>query len=283
MKNFEDRKMPEASFTYQLLGRLQQDCEYYLGAGNRNKKYLWALDEQAQIDKMRELYDQLPEKPEWLTLHQIDRYSTQMLRDPKNDRKLPQRNLVVDGLDESGNFAGDGEKAPFVVFDADDQQNIAGPFVTRAEGEKARTEILVGATPVLNSQVLDRYLQARDEGQKPDVSMLVGSRKMPEVKLTSRALAEQYPVKGSMPFAVAEQLYELREAELESLGQRAVIQVDDLRDLDRLGRFMVADGLFEKCNDAARHSLLHDDHPHVRSCAEISKRELDELALLKVD
>lgn len=39
---------------------------------------LWAHDEQKQIDKMRELYDLLPIKPEWLTREQIDAYAAQM-------------------------------------------------------------------------------------------------------------------------------------------------------------------------------------------------------------
>lgn len=107
------------------------------------------------------------------------------------------------------------------------------------------------------------------------------SGKLPEVKQTSRALAAQYPVKGSMPRHVIEELYQLREAEVESLGRRDVIHEVDLRDLDRLGRFMVADGLFEKCDEAARHALLHDEHAHVRSCAEIAKRDL-RAARLKV-
>lgn len=67
--------MGEASkFNYQLLGRLQQDCEYYLGSGNRNKKHLWAGDEVTQINKMKELYDGLVRKPEWITLEDIARY-----------------------------------------------------------------------------------------------------------------------------------------------------------------------------------------------------------------
>ena len=64
---------------YMLLSRLQSDCDYYLGYGNRNAKHaLWTKDEQAQIDKMRELYDLLPIKPEWLTKEQIDEYARKM-------------------------------------------------------------------------------------------------------------------------------------------------------------------------------------------------------------
>lgn len=67
------------TFNYQLLSRLQQDCEYYLGFGARNKKYLWALDEAEQIKKMRDLYAVLPEKPAWITRADIDKYEAAMV------------------------------------------------------------------------------------------------------------------------------------------------------------------------------------------------------------
>jgi hypothetical protein len=68
-------------FNYQLLGRLKQDCDYYLGNGNRAKKHLWAGDEAEQIKKMKELYDALPEKPQWITLEDIARYEQQLVGD----------------------------------------------------------------------------------------------------------------------------------------------------------------------------------------------------------
>lgn len=68
----------DATYSYRLLSRLQQDCEYYLGAGNRSKKHLWALDEAAQIAKMKELYAGLPDKPEWITQADIERYEKAM-------------------------------------------------------------------------------------------------------------------------------------------------------------------------------------------------------------
>ena len=71
--------MANDRFNYMLLDRLRCDCEYYLSYGSRNAKHsLWALDEQKQIDKMRELYDLLPIKPEWLTREQIDEYASKM-------------------------------------------------------------------------------------------------------------------------------------------------------------------------------------------------------------
>lgn len=69
----------DTQFNYQLLGRLQQDCDYYLGHGNRAKKHLWAGDEAAQIAKMKEIYEGLSEKPEWLTLEQIAQYEAAMV------------------------------------------------------------------------------------------------------------------------------------------------------------------------------------------------------------
>ena len=81
---------------YQLLDRLRADCEYFLGAGNRAEKHLWAGSVYAQIVKMRELYDTLPQKPEWLTEEMIDDYA---------DRMAPQYQVVVyhhfeNGFDE---------------------------------------------------------------------------------------------------------------------------------------------------------------------------------------
>lgn len=74
-----DSTTQDTTFNYQLLGRLQQDCEYYLGNGARLKKNLWALDEVEQIKKMKELYEGFQEKPEWISLADIERYEAAMI------------------------------------------------------------------------------------------------------------------------------------------------------------------------------------------------------------
>lgn len=61
-------------FDYQLLDRHKQDCEFFLGHGNRQEKYLWGKTVDEHITNMRELYAKLPQKPEWLTEEQIDDY-----------------------------------------------------------------------------------------------------------------------------------------------------------------------------------------------------------------
>lgn len=69
-------------FKYQLLARMQQDCEYFLGNGGKSRanKHLWAGNVEEQIASMRALHDSFPEdaKPEWLTTEQIDDYAQRM-------------------------------------------------------------------------------------------------------------------------------------------------------------------------------------------------------------
>lgn len=73
------RKSVEASkFNYMLLGRLQADCDYFLGYGDRCEKHLWAGNAERQIAKMREIYKSLPVKPLWLSRKDINRYAAQM-------------------------------------------------------------------------------------------------------------------------------------------------------------------------------------------------------------
>lgn len=62
-----------------LLSRLKQDCEYFLGHGNGSQRVLWAGNISDQIEKMKELWEQLPEKPEWLSYEQIEDYEEKMM------------------------------------------------------------------------------------------------------------------------------------------------------------------------------------------------------------
>ena len=75
-KTYEEKE--EIKFNYMMLGRLQQDCEYWLNHGNKCDKHLWAGNPKDQIEEMRKIYDQLDEKPEWLTKEQIEYFAKQM-------------------------------------------------------------------------------------------------------------------------------------------------------------------------------------------------------------
>jgi hypothetical protein len=69
------------TFRYSLLSRMQSDCNYYLGYGNRYAKNLWAGDETEQILTMKLIWNSFShdDKPEWLTWEDILNYETKMI------------------------------------------------------------------------------------------------------------------------------------------------------------------------------------------------------------
>lgn len=89
--------------SYRLLSRLRSDCEYFLNEGQHEEKHLWAGSVEKQIAKMRELYQLLPEKPEWITEQDIDRYEQQMtgaIPEPELDKAAapaPDNRVEIDG------------------------------------------------------------------------------------------------------------------------------------------------------------------------------------------
>ena len=102
----EQAESRDYSNDYRLLDRLRTDCNYYLGAGGRSEKHLWAGSVEKQIAKMRELYAALPEKPEWLSEQDIDRYEQQMTVSTKRENdeilgkeiSINERRFVVENV-----------------------------------------------------------------------------------------------------------------------------------------------------------------------------------------
>lgn len=76
-------------YNYMLLDRLKTDCEYFLGNGNGYEKHLWAGDIDSQIAKMKELYNSFAddEKPEWITMEDINNYEKEMKELKTNKEK----------------------------------------------------------------------------------------------------------------------------------------------------------------------------------------------------
>lgn len=80
----------DLEYRYMLLDRLKQDCEYFLGNGNGNAEHsLWAKDIDEQIDKMKELYNSFADdqKPEWITMEDINNYEKEMKELKKGKEK----------------------------------------------------------------------------------------------------------------------------------------------------------------------------------------------------
>lgn len=70
--------MEDLKFQYMMLGRLKSDCDYFLGYGGRSERRLWAGNVKDQIKEMKERWNRLEVKPEWLTMEQIEEYERQM-------------------------------------------------------------------------------------------------------------------------------------------------------------------------------------------------------------
>ena len=70
----------EPKFRYMMLDRLRQDCNYYLGNGNRNPNSLWAGDEKRQIQDMKDIWNTFDKEdtPEWLTWDDILEFERKM-------------------------------------------------------------------------------------------------------------------------------------------------------------------------------------------------------------
>jgi hypothetical protein len=65
-------------------------------------------------------------------------------------------------------------------------------------------------------------------------------------------------------------LYAARESVVQSLKEKGVVTVQDLSELDRLGRSQVADELWEISTKEVKLALLSDDHHQVRSVSKIN-------------
>lgn len=160
---------------YVLLDRLRADCDYFLGAGGRSEKHLWAGNVHAQIKKMRELYDALPEKPEWLTAEAIDRYAAQMAApyqvaayhhfENGFDDKLDYQTLeeaeaaaqgYVAGTMEEDGFAYDGA----AVYDTETRQclRVYGDYPDEKAQEQAAAFALEHDTAQQNTAELPAFL-----------------------------------------------------------------------------------------------------------------------------
>jgi len=66
-------------------------------------------------------------------------------------------------------------------------------------------------------------------------------------------------------------LEQLREHEVAMLANKDMITVQDVSTLEWGGKFEIANKLFDKCDDSAKHALLHDPHSAVCAAAALFK------------
>lgn len=68
----------------------------------------------------------------------------------------------------------------------------------------------------------------------------------------------------------AQELMDARNRFVESLASRGRVESSDLKQLDRLGRFRVANELWHLCPCEVRDELRQDAHHHVRAAAQLN-------------
>lgn len=76
--NFENKQANK--FDYMMLSRLQSDCEYFLKNGNGFVGHLYYKDVDRHIEEMKKIYNSFSkeERPEWISLEEIDSYQEKM-------------------------------------------------------------------------------------------------------------------------------------------------------------------------------------------------------------
>ena len=67
------------------------------------------------------------------------------------------------------------------------------------------------------------------------------------------------------------ELHRLREQEIEALSRKDMITVEDIQAMEWGVKFEVANKFFDRCDDTAKHALLHDQHHAVRAAAQLFK------------
>lgn len=84
------------SYPYRMLNRLQDDFKYLLKANNgvitQNliDKVLWWKDISKQAEAMRKIYDRMEEKPDWISLDEIDEYERAALSKLSKNESLSE-------------------------------------------------------------------------------------------------------------------------------------------------------------------------------------------------
>ena len=84
-----DEKENPRKYDYMMLDRLRMDCDYFLGNGNGFLGHLYYKDVDKHIEEMKKIYESFSdnEKPQWISLEDIENYKEKM------NQKIKERNF----------------------------------------------------------------------------------------------------------------------------------------------------------------------------------------------
>lgn len=75
--DYNEYTQKDDQFKYMMLSRLESDCKYYIDRG-QSERQLYTGDKTTHIELMKVIWNSLTEKPEWLSMEQINDYAKQM-------------------------------------------------------------------------------------------------------------------------------------------------------------------------------------------------------------
>lgn len=133
-------------FQYMMLGRLQTDCDYFLGNGQRSVNNLWGETIEEHIAEMKKIWTELEVKPEWLTMEDIENYERQMLGDDYNSDSDYNSNIDEEAFQtwwrEGGQDIADRIYSEEAKLNVQNELDALGSFDSEANtGDDNNTEI----------------------------------------------------------------------------------------------------------------------------------------------
>lgn len=148
------------SFKYQLLDRMKGDCEYYIAnKENDENNHLWVKNAKDHIEYMKKLYNSFDEKPEWLTMQDIENFEKRMLDDTDTENLDEATNdrytIEIDGKILTDDF---GEPYHF------DSYKEAQEYIEEEELENASVTRQYGLSESAKKANLDeKFIQGKSD------------------------------------------------------------------------------------------------------------------------
>ena len=175
----------EARFRYMMLSRMQCDCNYFLGNGDGYEPRLWAGNVEDQIKYMKDLWNSFDEdeKPEWLSMEDIEKYEKDMLAKRAKRAKNESSDEIVQAVADKRQA--DFDKALEDEIAAKDEVNAE-----HSRGNQLGTHISLGRFSKLhkdrlekqkklnrNKELMDARNKSKDESSDEIVNTVAEKRK----------------------------------------------------------------------------------------------------------
>lgn len=178
----------DQGFAYKMLNRLQSDCKYILGALKDNSpdgkvslesinKFLWFNDIDKQIAFMKGIYDRLDEKPEWISLEDINNYEKALkeivrIEESLKEELTPEKEIeyalitMINALIKDELEAIDGYNSAIVTLEAENKGEFTDIIRDIISEENVHVGQLQAILKELNPQTTEDIKDGQEEGEE---------------------------------------------------------------------------------------------------------------------